>query len=356
LGNWFSKNGQTDCAEETLLSGLKSYPNSDALTAGLVSLYVNESHFEAASSLSKNLALDKPNDIEAQRIYLRTLVNTGAYHEATILGKRLLALVPHDADLLNLIAFLERKAGDYPVARKHLEESVAVNPNDYNSRVNLGLVLEQMGDAAGAKEQLEKAIELGTDAPQIHFELAKALRTLGETEAAQQQLKLYQQRLQEESNRSLAVLKSTEAAQAAKSGDNRKAADLYREACAAEPGNAGFAYRLAMVLDDLGDVVAERTALEQSIKADPNFVLAQYQLGYLDYQSGDNAGAERQFRLTVQGAPENAQAWVSLAAVLATESRTQEAQEAVNHALKIDPSNAAAVALSRKLAAAHVRN
>ncbi len=356
LGNWFSKNGQTDCAEGTLQSGLKNYPNSDALTAGLVSLYVNESHFEAASAISKSLALDKPNDLEAQRIYLRTLVNTGAYDDAMILGRKLVAFAPHDGDLLNLIGFLERKAGDYPNARKHLEQSVTINPNDYNSRVNLGLVLDQIGDAAGAKEQLEKAVELGADAPQIHFELAKALRTLGESEAAQQQLKLYQQRLQEESNRSLAVLKSTEAAQAAKSGDNRRSADLYREACAAEPGNAGFAYRLAMVLDDLGDVAAERTALEQSIKADPHFVLAQYQLGYLDYQSGDNAGAERQFRLTVQGAPENAQAWVSLAAVLVTESRTQEALEAVDHAVKIDPANAAAVALSQKLAAAQDRH
>lgn len=353
LGNWFSKNGQVSCAVDTFQTGLKSYPNSDAITAGLVSLYVNESHFEAASALSKRLAHEKPHDIEAQRIYLRTLVNTGSYDEAAVLGSKLLALAPHDADLLNLSGFLERKAGNYPAARKHLEEAVAANPNDYSPRVNLGLVLEQLGDAAGASEQLERALELGADAPQIHFELAKALRMLGKTEDAEHQLELYRKRLKQESDRSLAVLKSTEAAQAAKAGDNRKAADLYREACAAEPGNAEFAYRLAMVLDDLGDESSERTELEQAIKADAGYVLAQYQLGYLNFKAGDNAGAERQFRLTVEAAPNNAQAWVSLAAVLGTESRTAEAREAVANALKIDEKNAAALELSRKLAAAH---
>jgi Flp pilus assembly protein TadD len=103
----------------------------------------------------------------------------------------------------------------------------------------------------------------------------------------------------------------------------------------------------------LGDESSERTELEQAIKADAGYVLAQYQLGYLNFKAGDNAGAERQFRLTVEAAPNNAQAWVSLAAVLGTESRTAEAREAVANALKIDEKNAAALELSRKLAAAH---
>ena len=151
------------------------------------------------------------------------------------LGRKLLALAPHDADLLNLNGLLEKKAGDYQAARKHLEEAVALNPNDYNPRVNLGVVLAELNDPAGAKMQLEKALALGKDEPQVHFELAKVLRTLGETAAAQQQLALYQQKLKQESDRTFAVSKAAEAAQAVKAGDNQKAAELYRQACAAEP-------------------------------------------------------------------------------------------------------------------------
>lgn len=341
-----------DEATQTLVDGLKTYPNSVSLTGALVSLYVHESHFAAASKLAGELARAKPRDLEAQRILLRTLVITGDNDAAAPLAQRLLALAPHDADLLNLNGFLERKSGEYPAAQKHLEQAVALNPNDYNSRVNLGLVLEQLNDSAGAKLQLEKAVELGATEAQVRFELAKVLRTLGENDEAQEQLTLYRQKLKQEADQSLAVLKATEAEEAAKTGDNRKAADLYREACAAQPNDAGLAYRLAVVLGNLGDKAGQRTALEQAIQADPNSVLAHYALGYMEFQAGNNAAAEEQFRLVVKVAPENAQAWISLAATLGTESRFQEGQDAVTHALSLEPNNASALELSKKLAAA----
>jgi tetratricopeptide (TPR) repeat protein len=341
-----------DDAATVLTEGLKNYPNSIALTGALVSLYAHQSHNAAARELAEGLATRYPKDIEAQRIYFRTLVVTGDNDAASALGRKLLELAPQDADFLNLNGFLERKAGDYDAARKHLEEAVAQSPNDFNPRVNLGLVLVELHDAAGARVQLEKAIELGADSAQVHFELAKVLRTLGQTEEAQQQLKLYQQTLKEESDQSLAVLKATEAAEAAKAGDNRKAADLYREACAAEPKDAALSFHLALVLRDVGDVAGERAALEQAIASDPGFSAAQYALGYLEFKAGDVAGAERQFRLTVKAAPRNAQAWLSLAATLGAQSQIPEAQEAVATALRLDPNNAGALDLSRRLAAA----
>jgi len=335
-----------------LTEGLKAYPYSDALTAALVSLEVHQSHFDAAQKLADELVQQKPNDFEAQRIRFRTLVISGDYFDAAPLGSKLLAQAPHDADLLNLVGFLEHKAGDNSAARKHLEEAVTLNPNDYNSRMNLGLALVQLNDAAGAKVQLEKAIELGVTESQVRFQLAKVLRTLGETEEAQKQLELFKQKLKEDADQSLAVLKATQAEEAIKDGDKSKAADLYREACAAEPEDARLAYRLSLVLNSLGDAAGERAALKQAVKADPKFVVAQYALGYLEFHAGENAAAEQQFRITVKAAPDNARAWLSLAATLASESRIQEAQDAVATALKLDPDNAGARELSNKLAEA----
>jgi hypothetical protein len=51
----------------------------------------------------------------------------------------------------------------------------------------------------------------------------------------------------------------------------------------------------------------------------------------MEFQGGDNPAAEEQFRLVVKLAPGNAQAWISLAATLATESRIAEARDAVAH-------------------------
>jgi Flp pilus assembly protein TadD len=346
----YRKTGMIEESEQLLAAGLKIYPASDGLTSALVSLYAHGSQFQAALALAEKLARLKPNDFEAQRIYLRTLVVTGNFDDAAPLGVKLLALAPHDADLLNLKGFLERKAGDYGAARKHLQEAVQVNPDDVNSRVNLGLVLAQLQDAAGAKEQLEKALALGATEPQVHFELSKALRKLGETAQAQEQMRLFQQGTKAEADLSLAVLKSTQAEEAAKGGDFQKAAGLYREACSAEPDNAGFAYGLAVMLGNLGDHAGERAALEQAIKNNPNFALAQYALGYMEFQANENEAAERQFRMVVKATPGNAQAWISLAATLGRQSRIAEAQEAVAHALQLEPNNPAALHLSKDLA------
>ncbi len=219
----YRNSGMLDQAEQTLKQGLNADPGSDALTAALVALY-NATNYTAANQLAEKIAREKPGDLEAQRIYLRTLVVIGDSDHAVPLGRKLLAQAPHDADLLNLNGELERKAGDYQAARKHLEEAVALDPDNSDPRVNLGLVLVALNDPAEAKIQFEKALALGKDEPQVHFELAKVLRTLGETEAAQQQLALFQQELKRESDRAVAVSKAAQAAQAAKAGDNQKAA------------------------------------------------------------------------------------------------------------------------------------
>lgn len=347
----YGKSGLYDDAARVLTEGLKTNPDSDDLTRTLATIYVKQLRYQEASKVAERLAERHPHDVEAQRIYLRILVLDGETDLAAPLARKLLAIAPHDADFLYLNGVLERTAGDYVSARKHLAEAVTLNPNHYNSRYNYGVVLAQLNDAAGAKVQLEKAIELGATEPEIRFELAKVLRTLGETEAAQEQLKLYQQALKRNSDNTLAAQKSTQAAQAIAAGDYKKAADLYREACAALPDNAGLAYQLGLALGNAGNLEGERTALQQAVKADPTFALAQYQLGYVESRGGDAVAAEQQFRLAVKAAPSYVQAWIALAASLAMQSRFTEAQDAVATALKLDPNDAGALELSKTIAA-----
>ena len=267
-----------DDAARVLTQGLKLYPGSDSLTEALVTLSIHVNHSEAATALAEKLARQKPRDLEAQRIYLRALANAQNNDQALALGRKLLVLSPHDADFLFLNGMLERTTGDFSLARKHLEESVALSPNFYNSRYNLG------------------ATE-----PEVHFELSKVLNSLGEAEEAREELKVYKKGLQEESDRAVAVLKSTQAEEASKAGDKQKAADLFREACAAQPSNVGLAYRLALVLHAMGDIAAERTTLGQAIQTDPEFSLAQYQLGALEFRNELRSGMGGPGRLPCRG-------------------------------------------------------
>ena len=197
-------------------------------------------------------------------------------------------------------------------------------------------------------------MELEPGEPESRFELAKVLRKLGETEASQQQLALYQKLLKDQSNHSVAAQKSTQAAEAMRAGDKQKAAALYREAAAVLPDNAGLHCQLAAVLRDLNDTRGERAALEQAIKVDPNFALAQYELGYLDSREGDITGAEQRLR-AVEASPGYFQAWVALASTLATESRFPDALQAVDSALKIAPNDSGAIELRKNLIAAQAQ-
>jgi tetratricopeptide (TPR) repeat protein len=356
LATAYRKTGQFSDAARVLNEGLKTDPNSVALASLLVSTDVKLSLFEEATKVAEQLAERNPRDIEAQRIYLHVLAFNAENKTAGPLARKLLAQAPHDADFLYLNGVLERTSGDFATARKHLEEAAKLDPNQYSTRYNLGYTLEQLQDYAGAKEQLQMAVELAPTDPESRFELAKVLRKLGEIDTAQQQLVLYQNLVKDKSDHTIAAQKSTQAAEAARAGDKQNAAALYREAIAALPDNAGLSYQLALVLNDINDIEGERAALEQAVKIDPNFALAQYQLGILDSRNGDTRSAEQHFRLALKSSPGYVQAWVALAATLATESRSSDALQAVDSALRIDPSNRQGLELRKNLVAGQAQH
>jgi tetratricopeptide (TPR) repeat protein len=348
----YGKTRMLDKAVEVLTQALKRNPSSMPLTAALVTVYVNQVHYESAVNLAAKSAHARPGNFEAQKLYLRVLVLNGDFVLARPLARKLLAAHPHDFDCLYLSGILENQGGEFAAARTHLEAAIDLDPNYYNAHYNLGLVLAELKDFAAAKEHLEKAIALGATEPQVHFKLSTVLRALGKNEQAQQQLILYQQLNQAKINRTLAASKSAEAAKEQAAGNLQKAAALYREASDATPDDLALAFKLALALESTGDTANERTVLERVIKVDPTFALAQNQLGYLDTKTGDSAAAEEHFRLAVEAAPGYTQAWISLAATLGMENRFPEAQEAVASALKLEPNNSAALQLRKDLTAA----
>ena len=355
LAQAYDKAGMPTEAGKTLEDALAKNPESLLLGGALVAVLVREAHFEHAAQLAAKSVELHPQSLEAQKLYLHVLVLNDDVDKAKPLADKLLAAAPHDFDALYLNGVLERESGQFGPARKHLEEAVALNPAHYNCHYNLGVVLAELNDPKGAREHLEKALALGATEPQVRFKLATVLRQLGETQLAQQQLELYQKENQEKQDRTIAASKSALAAEELAKGDPQKAVVLYRDAAAASPKDAALLYKLSQALDRTGDVDAQRTVLEQVIAIDPDFALAQNQLGYLASRGGDNVTAEEHFRQAVRAAPGYTQAWVSLAATLGMESRYTEAQEAVTTALGLDPSNEEALQLRKDLTGAQAQ-
>ena len=347
----YAKEGNLAEASNVLRKALTEDPSSQPLTNALITVYVNQNRYQDAVKLAEKMYRAHPGNLDVQGEYLEVLILNDEFAKAGPLGRKLLAAAPHKFETLYLNGVLRREAGDYLGARPLLEQAVELNPGHYNVRYNLGVVLSKLQDYSGAKKQLEQAIGLGGSEPQIRFELATALRNLGETQEAQEQLKIYQQELKERADRTLAAGKAAEAEQEFSKGNAPKAVELYREAVAARPRDALLNYKLALALDKMGDTSEERAALNKATEIDPDLAAAQHQLGYLASLEGDVSAAESHFRLALRAAPGYTQAWISLAATLAMQSRFSEAQEAVAVALRLDPQNASALELRRELAA-----
>ncbi len=348
----YEKMGNLDGARAVLKTALRAKPASLPVADALETILVKQSLFQDAIRQAAKTAQLHPGNLEAERNYFRLMVLNDDYALAAPLGRKLLLKAPHDFEVLYLNGVMERASGQFPAARKHLEEAVALDPKHYNARYNLGVVLAELKDNQGAKEHLERALELGATEPQIRFKLASVLRALGETEQAQEQLKLYQQELQDQNNRTLAASKAAQGDKEMATGDPQKAVAFYREAVGATPNNPLLTFKLTLALDRTGAVDEERALLEKTVQAHPEFALAQNQLGYLASRGGDSAEAEAHFRQAVQSAPGYVQAWVSLAATLGMESRFPEAQQALASALQLDPQNAQALQLRKDLDAA----
>jgi tetratricopeptide (TPR) repeat protein len=348
----YEKIGNLDGARDVLKAGLRTKPASLPMADALETILVKQSLFQDAIRQAAKTAQLHPGNLEAERNHFRLMVLNDDYSLAGPLGRKLLLKAPHDFEVLYLNGVMERASGQFPAARKHLEEAVALDPKHYNARYNLGVVLAELKQNAEAKMQLENAIALGAIEPQIRFKLASVLRALGETAEAQEQLKLYQQELQDQNNRTLAASKAAQGDKEMAAGDPQKAVAFFREAVAATPNNPLLAFKLVLALDRTGAVDEELALLEKTVQANPGFALAQNQLGYLASRGGDSAAAEEHFRQAVQAAPGYVQAWVSLAATLGMESRFPEAQQPPARPLQLDPQNAQALQLRKDLDAA----
>lgn len=355
LGQALIKQGRFDDAVQTLGRGLARYPSSQDLTEALGGLYILQDDGDRAVQVAEKTARMRPGDLRTQRFYLRTLATKNDAAKAIPLARRLLATAPDDADLLYLSGIIESWVADYSAARTHLEKSVAIDPANADCHYRLGFVLVRVQNYPRAKEELEKAIALGEPNPAAHYQLAMVLRNLGMAEQAKAELQLFDQGREAPAKRKLAAKKVAEAEHALAAGDPAAAAALYAEAFDEQPQDAMVAYKWALALNDAGDKNAERAALLRAVDIDPGFALAQEQLGYVEGQLGDTAAAERRFRLALKAAPEYAQGWVSLATALAIQSRFAEARQAVATALKLEPKNASAVELNRRLAATAAR-
>jgi predicted O-linked N-acetylglucosamine transferase (SPINDLY family) len=123
-------------------------------------------------------------------------------------------------------------------------------------------------------------------------------------------------------------------------GKLEAAAASYREAVEADAGHAGAWVNLGYVLNELGRGEAARDALERAAGLEPGNADARYLLGLVLEGSGELEAAVRQLRAAVESKPDFVLAWRDLCRVCFQGGWIEEARQAVERGLALDPHSA----------------
>ena len=372
-----SSNGNVAEAVKLLAELVQQNPTSADRHARLGIAYTQESQFrQAVDEFREALRLDPSNDV-TRLSYVKALIILAEFQTALPEIQGYFRRKPGDFDALYLMGVVDRGLGDYAAAEPLLKQAEALNPNHYDTRYNLGFVLAKLGRPQEALLHLEKAVQLNPASSEARFQLAAVLRGLGQEQRARQELETFQQKKQQSVKENVAGTKVNQANEYFQAGEYQRAADFYREALAADPGNPRTYYDFALTLDRLGKTAEEREALQTAIRLDSSLARAHNQLGFLSMQAGQEVEAEKElkaaialdpgyaeaqnnlgvlygqqgknkeaeelFRQATENSPEYTQALINLGLILAGESRFFEAEQAIRSALKLSANNSQAL-------------
>jgi tetratricopeptide (TPR) repeat protein len=332
-----------------LKGGLHRYPGSAPLADELATVQILAGQQKQAYETLQAATAEHPGDQSTETLYLRTLIS-GKSEKASPLAEKLIAEHPQDAEILYLDANLARSEGNSMRAQELAKLSLAANANDYKGQELYASLLVESGDLRGAQQHLAKAIALGDPESDVRYQLFRVQTKLGHTAGANKSLQAYTSRRASEKSRIDTAEAVDRGNRAMRSGDPASAASLFRQALQLSPDEALIHYQLSSALDQLHDSDQEWIELQLAIQLNPDFAEALNQMGYLRLHAGDAQKAEEFFLAATKASPSYVGAWTNLAAPFASEAKWQQADDATNHALRLDPGNNIAVRLKASIA------
>ena len=201
---------------------------------------------------------------------------------------------------------LEQKR--FPEAAARFEAGLAIYPAHFGARMSLGEALLAAGDEGGALRAFEKALELQPASEDARKAAIDAALALGREKA-----------------RAL---------------DFAAARALFERALALDVNQPSAWNYLGLVSEREGRIEEARSHYERALRSDPGLVEALLNLGSLRMNAGELREAEETYRRALSLAalaPESYEAYNGLGIALARQGRTEEAAEAFERAIAIDP-------------------
>jgi tetratricopeptide (TPR) repeat protein len=196
----------------------------------------------------------------------------------------------------------------------HLLESVVDSGRAFADVHHLlGVSLSLLGQSQRALEELDRALELNPQYVEALIHRGLVLNELGRTEEAEEAFSRAEGSVTESTGGLPAPVAAQLANRHAELADSYagvgaldRAIQQYEQALELGPQFHDLRYRMARLLIEASRPLEAREALEEVLRARPNFIDAQAALGLARYLSGDTAGAREVWRSCQESRPENA--------------------------------------------------
>jgi Tfp pilus assembly protein PilF/TolB-like protein len=291
--------------------------------------YYKARDYESAASWLARIPKTDANANEAQFYLGLATFYAGHMEKAENAFQTLAARLPL-TEVLNNLGVVAARRGE-KTARGYFEKTVLTDPNEPDYRFNLAVTLFREGDTQGAARELRELLAIHSDGEAKTFLEAVA----SGTQPARIPLERIKRNYDESTFRQIALeIENTNEARLAKSDPASHAAFHVRHGQellqSGLPGEAEKEFREAVVLDpaNAGAHAGLATVLEND---------------------QDIAGARNEARMSLKLQP-TADAYLVMARLDLAENKSASAAQNLDHALALDPANAAAAALKRDIA------
>jgi Flp pilus assembly protein TadD len=292
--------------------------------------YYKSRDYESSANWLAQIPNGDPNSNEAQFYLGLATFYAGHMDKAESAFHALASRLPL-TEVLNNLGVVAARRGEKN-AREYFEKIVQTDPNEPDYRFNLAVELYLAGDGQGASRELRDLLALYPDAEAKSF--LDAITT--GTQLARLPLERIKRNYDESTFRQLAL-----------EIDNSNEARLAK----ADPAShAAFHMQHGQELMQEGLAGEAEKQFREAIVLNPNSAEAHASLSHVLEASQDDVGARNEAHASLKLQP-NAEAYLVLARLDLADNKPAVAMQNVEHALALDPSNAAAIALKHDIAA-----
>jgi tetratricopeptide (TPR) repeat protein len=294
--------------------------------------YYNAREYEQAVNWLSKVPLDDRNANEAQ-FYLGMAAFYSAQLDKAENAFHFLSTRLPLTEVYNNLGVVAARRGEKH-ARGYFEKAIQTDPNDPDYHFNLAVELDREGDSAGAARELKDLLAIHPDGEAKAFLDSVSAGTASKDHLPAERIK---RNYDESSFRQLAV-----------EIENNNETKLRKS----DPvTHAAFHVQRGQQLLDQGLVGEAEREFREAVILDPTNADAHSGLARVLESNQDSNGARNEARVSIRLRP-SADAYLVLARLDLAENNAAAAEQDVDHALVIDPANAAATSLKQDIATA----